>query len=124
MTAPAVPRSLQDIAETLGLPVVLKLVARFGGTEIKFPKHPDDQHAVIVALGKEDGRALCNFLSGGTIYVPHMRKRGSIRADVLALESAGKDRAEIARLLGVSQRWVRAMANKTSNTDQMKLFPD
>lgn len=124
MNPAAVPQSLQDVAEAIGLPVVLKLIAHFGGTEIKFPKHPDDAHPVIVALGKDDGIALCNFLSGGLIYVPHMKKRGSIRAEVLALEYAGKDRAEIARLLGVSQRWVRAMANRKPDPDQMSLFTD
>lgn len=124
MNRAAVPQSLQDVAEAIGLPVVLKLIAHFGGTEIKFPKRPDDQHPVMVALGKDDGIALCNFLSGGFIYVPHMKKRGSIRAEVLALEDAGKDRAEIARLLGVSQRWVRAMANKEPNPSQLELFKE
>jgi len=108
------PVSLRDIAETLGLPIVLKLVEHFGGTEVKFPKYPGDEHPVLQVLGIEDGRALCDFLSGGTVYVPLCKPRGASRKEVLALEKEGKGRREIARLLGVSQRHVRRMANEKS----------
>ena len=117
-----IPQSLRDVAETLGLDVVLKLIAHFGGQEVKFPKRPHDDHPIIAALGKDAGYALCDFMSGGMIYVPHTRARRSIRLDVLALEQSGKERGEIARLLGVSQRHVRRMANKTCNPDQFDLF--
>ncbi|MCA1492721.1 helix-turn-helix domain-containing protein [Ensifer sp. NBAIM29] len=120
-SAGKLPVSLQDVAETLGLPIALKVIEHFGGTEIKFPKSPASDHPVLQALGKEDGIALCSFLSGGFIYVPHMRGRKSIRAEVLALQESGKERREIARLLGVSQRHVRRMANKPA-TNQLDLF--
>lgn len=117
-----IPSSLSDVAETLGLEVALKLIAHFGGQEVKFPKRPRDDHPIIAALGKEAGYALCDFMSGGMVYVPHTRARRSIRLDVLALEQSGKERAEIARILGVSQRHVRRMANKSCNPDQYDLF--
>lgn len=118
------PVSLQDVAETLGLPIVLKLIEHFGGAEIKFPKHPADDHPVLLALGKEDGKALCEFLSGGFIYVPHGKARKSIQRDVLTLQDQGKERREIARLLGVSQRHVRRMANKSQDANQLSLFSE
>lgn len=105
-----VPASLIDVAETLGLRVALKLLQSFGGVEIKLPKNPGDDHPIIVALGKEDGVALCRFLSGTLIYVPN-RKKGA-RDDVLALQANGKSREEIARILGISQRHVRRVANR------------
>ncbi|XHE13659.1 helix-turn-helix domain-containing protein [Agrobacterium deltaense] len=106
------PESLQDVAETVGIGVALKLIAHFGGTEIKFPKKPADDHPVLVALGKEDGKAVCQLLAGDFIYIPHGRPRRSVRADVLELERQGKNRAAIARMLGISQRWVREVANE------------
>ena len=121
--AASLPVSLVDVAETLGLPIALKLMEQFGGAEIKFPKRPADDHPVLAALGKEDGRALCDFLSGGFIYVPHGRRRKTIRRDVLTLQEQGKDRREIARMLGVSQRHVRRMANKVQDAAQIDLFP-
>lgn len=105
-----VPASLIDVAETLGLRVALKLLQEYAGIEVPIPKRPDETHAFIRALGKEDGYALCKMLGGGTIYVPN-RKKGA-RPDVLALHAAGKSREEIARILGISQRHVRRVANQ------------
>lgn len=122
--AASLPVSLVDVAETLGLSIALKLMEQFGGAEIKFPKHPADDHPVLLALGKEDGRALCDFLSGGYIYVPHGRARKSVRRDVLALQEQGKGRREIARMLGVSQRHVRRMANQDHDAGQFDLFSE
>jgi Mor family transcriptional regulator len=116
------PTSLQDIAETLGMRVALKLIEHFGGTEISFPKKPADDNPILIALGKEDGLALCQFMSGSFIYIPHGRKRGTIKADVLALHSQGKRDAEIARTLHVSQRWVRQILNSPNNSNQLDLF--
>lgn len=119
----ALPPSLRDVAETLGLQIALKLIEHFGGAEMKFPKNPGADHPVLAALGNEDGRALCSFLHGGLIYVPHAKARRSIRMDVLALQADGKGRREIARLLGVSQRHVRRMANKpAAPSNQFDLF--
>ncbi|MGM4981889.1 helix-turn-helix domain-containing protein [Rhizobium sp. 11_C7_N12_5] len=117
-----VPRSLVDVAEVFGMGVFIRFVEHFGGTEVKFRRHPGDDHPVVVALGKQDGLALCNFLSGQTVYVPHMRSRRNARRDVLLLQEQGKTRAEIARLLCISQRHVRRMANASENTSQLKLF--
>lgn len=116
------PKSIRDVAETLGLPLVLNVIQHFGGQEIKFPKFLKEDHPVYRALGKDDATALCSFLSGEMIYVPHMRKRRSIRMDVLALEDAGRERREIASILGVSQRHVRRMANKAPPAAQLSLF--
>lgn len=120
------PKSLRDVAETLGIGVALKLIHTYGGAELKFPKRVSDDHPVIKALGKQDGTALCEFLSGSGIYVPHSRAARSIRADVLKLQEAGKERREIALLLGVSQRHVRRMANKppSNQPDLFDSFPD
>lgn len=120
----ALPLSLQEMADALGVAIVLKLIAAYGGAEISFPKNPDDSHPILLALGKDDGKALCAYLAGELIYVPHMRPRKSARSDVLALQDEGKQRREIARLLGISQRHVRRVANKPETPNQFKLFED
>lgn len=115
------PASLVDVAEALGLRVAIALIEHFGGLEIKLPARPRPDHPVIKALGETDGLALCEFLGGGSMYVPHNRTT-SARKEVLRLEAAGKDRAEIARILGISQRHVRRMANRTDDPRQSRLF--
>ena len=115
------PASLQDVAETLGLRVAVALIEHFGGLEIKPPSRPRPDHPIIKALGAEDGNALFAFLGGGSMYVPHNRTT-SARADILKLEAEGKNRAEIARILGISQRHVRRMANRRGDPRQIDIF--
>lgn len=120
----SLPESLQDIAETIGLRLTLLLVREYGGTEIKFPKNPHSSHPVVIALGKDDALAICSYFGGNAFYVPHMRPPKSVRPEVIRLQEEGKARHEIARQLGVSQRHVRRMANKTSDPDQFNFFDD
>ncbi len=116
------PASLVDVAEVLGLRVALLMIQNFGGQEVKFPVAPKPDHPVIKALGETDGLALCQYLGGQMIYVPHNRPRRSIRGDVARLEAGGMDRGAIARMLGVSQRHVRRMANSDADPRQPDLF--
>ncbi len=104
------PVSLVEMAETLGIGLVLRLVQAFGGQEIKFPRNPRPDHPVIKALGETAGYAICSYMGGGQMYVPFARKRLST-AELLKLEAAGHDRRAIARILGVSQRHVRRKIN-------------
>lgn len=117
----ALPLSMVDVAETLGLRVALALIQNFGGQDVKWPVNPKPDHPVIKALGETDGRAVCSFLGGGPMYIPHMRRK-SIAADVAALEGQGLDRATIARALGVSTRHVRRVANRNADPRQADLF--
>jgi len=121
----ALPSSLIDLAETLGLAVALKLIQAFGGQELKFPRFPGPDHHVIKALGETDGRAVCEYLGGAMIYVPHGRASANRRA-VPELAGKGHSRGQIARLLGISQRHVRRIANETprQDPDQPDLFDD
>lgn len=116
------PASLVDVAETLGLRVALALIQNYGGTEVKFPVRPRPDHPVIKALGEADAFALCDFLGGQQIYVPHSRPPRSRRPEVLELAEQGLNRAEIARRLGLSQRYVRGIVNRPDDNDQLTLF--
>lgn len=115
------PASLAEIADLFGVEAAVALVEHFGGTEVKFPARPTEDHPVLIALGEDLGRALCAYFGGELIYIPH-GKRSSTRADVSRLEAAGYDRATIARRLGISQRHVRRAANTAPAPNQLKLL--
>ncbi len=104
------PNSLIDLAETLGLRVALKLIQEFGGRDLRIPKNPGADHPIIKALGEDDGRAVCHFMADQSIYVPHARA-GARRRAVDELSATGRSRGETARLLGLSERHVRRLAN-------------
>lgn len=116
------PASLIDVAETLGMRVAIALIENFGGLDVKFPINPKPDHPVLKALGETDGRALCTFLSGQQMYVPHTRHARSSRAAIHKLEASGMGRAEIARALGLSIRHVRRMSNSSADQRQGDLF--
>lgn len=128
---PDLPLSIIDLVETLdefrgagvGLRVALKLMAALGGRDVKFPKNPAPDHPVALALGMDDAAALCENLAGQQIYVPHGRRTRSQRQAVKALEAEGRDRTAIAVALGISERHVRRLANRTA-ASPMPLFPD
>ncbi|MCW5711282.1 helix-turn-helix domain-containing protein [Shinella sp.] len=117
------PRSIREIAETIGVRLALKLVQEFGGLEIRFPAQPDDQHPVIRALGKEDGYAICKYMDGSKLSVPHCRPPRSARAEILRMEAEGLSNAEIARRIGITQRWVRKVV-KSPPPNQLNMFEE
>jgi len=121
------PTSLIDLAETIGLAATWKLIECFGGLEKKFPKNPAPDHEIILALGETHGPAVCHHLAGMFIYIPHARAGTDVRERVAALEAQNLSRGEIARELGISQRHVRRVANRTRrhrdiDPDQFDLF--
>lgn len=103
---PLGPTAIQDLAETVGPAIVAKLMAHFGGRDIKIPKAPPDDHPLVIALGAADARTLCEA-AAGELYVPHGRRSRSVRAEVRALTARGMSRTEIAKWTGVSVRHVR-----------------
>jgi len=116
------PKSLIDIAEALDISIALDLMRHFGGMQFRFPVVPKPEHRLAKALGKDRALALCHFMSGQILYVPHGRPAKSARRDVIALRSQGRNHQEIARLLGLSDRHVRRVANTTENPNQLNLF--
>lgn len=119
------PESLVDVAEALGMGVALKIMEHYGGLEVKFPRVPPIDHPVIKALGETDGYALCEMLSGISIYIPHGKPRQSARAQAIALDARGFTRAEIAKELGISQRHVRRVINTpVDDPAQLSLFDE
>ncbi|AWD21598.1 hypothetical protein [Fuscovulum blasticum] len=111
MTASAaLPESLIDLAETLGVGVALRLMQEFGGRDLRIPKNPTADHPIIKALGEDDGRAVCHFMADQSVYIPHARA-GARRRSVQELSATGRTRGEIARMLGLSERHVRRIAN-------------
>lgn len=115
------PASIEEIAETIGVRLALKIVQAFGGLEIKFPVRPHDQHPVILALGVEDGYEICRYMGGSLISVPHCRPPRNARAQIAKLEAEGLSRGEIAKRLGLTQRHVRRYAKPHPNA-QPDLF--
>lgn len=114
------PASLLDVAETFGLGVAISLMQHFGGQEVSFSTGKANAELTAI-FGAELAAEISFFLSGKEIYIPHGRSK-SKRLQVDKLLKDGRERREIARRLGISQRHVRRLAAKPP--PQMPLFPD
>ena len=122
LTVEELPVSIQDIAEALGMKIVVKLVEHFGGVELRIPHNLKPDHKLMV-LGREDAEALCNFCPEDTILVPVCLDKKRLKKQVHDLEQRGLKRWEIARQLRISQRHVRRLANaKSKDTRQIDMF--
>lgn len=118
----SLPASVRDIAETLGLEIVIRLVEHFGGVELRIPHklHPDHK---LMVLGLDHAQALCEYCPGDTILVPVSLTARTNSKSVQDLEDKGLKRWEIARELGITQRHVRRLANSScEDPNQMSMF--
>lgn len=115
------PMSMVELAETIGLRIALALIQNFGGQDVKWPKAPKPDHPVVKALGETDAFAVCEYLGGSPIYIPHARRSAVSPAKIAELEAAGLTRADIGRVLGVSTRHLRRVANRTDDPRQTRM---
>lgn len=121
--AARLPASVRDLAEALGLPLVLELVKHFGGCEIHVPVKLSADHK-LQALGPANARALVAYCPGERLLVPVSLDKRFLRRSVVALERRGLKRWQIARELNISQRHVRRLANvrRERSQKQMDMF--
>lgn len=115
------PMSMIELAETIGLRIALALIQNFGGQDVKWPKVPKADHPVVKALGETDALAVCDYLGGSPIYIPHARRSVVSPAKIAELEAAGMTRADISRVLSVSTRHLRRVANRTDDPRQTQM---
>lgn len=120
----SLPVSVRELAETLGLGIVIKLVEHFGGVELRIPHKLSANHK-LMKLGLEHAEALCEYCPEDTILVPVSLDRKRLKSRVNLLADKGLKRWEIALELGITQRHVRRLANgATANTNQIDMFED
>lgn len=118
----ALPKSIRDIAETLGIGVVFALVEHFGGVELRIPHKLKPDHKLMV-LGETYAQMLCDFCPEDTIHVPMSLSRKKLKESVDALSDRGWKRWKIARELNITQRHVRRLANTApKESNQLNLF--
>jgi Mor family transcriptional regulator len=92
-----------NLRRILGDEGARKLAAAFGGRRLYVPRDPGEHHPISVALGREGAARLAGAFHGVGIDIPMLP---ATRAEVRALDAAGCTRADIARRLRITERWV------------------
>ncbi|PHQ99512.1 MAG: hypothetical protein COB39_03400 [Marinosulfonomonas sp.] len=116
------PKSIQDIAESLGMGVVFALVEHFAGVELRIPHKLKPDHK-LMALGEDYALMLCRFCPEDTIHVPMSLSGKRLKVQIDALQSRGFRRWQIALELNITQRHVRRLANtEPKESNQLDMF--
>ena len=70
MTELRLPHLLAELVEAAGLARVLAFAREFGGKRLSIPKRVDDDHRLVVALGRAGADRLCAMFGGEYILIP------------------------------------------------------
>lgn len=102
------PASLVEIAEVIGEAAALRLVDAYGGTVCYVPMAIAPEHRLAQAIGPVAAGRLVARYGGEKIEVPVLHVARTRKAMIAQAEGGV---AEVARRLGVTRRWVRAVRN-------------
>lgn len=119
---------LADLAEDVGRTGALALAREFGGTRVYVPESMTEDHRLAALLGVGPASRLSWRFGGETIEIPlgpYSRQGMTTRAIERYLADGKLTHAEIAREVGCTERWVRAVKaglSEKEDPDQLKLF--
>lgn len=101
-----------EMAEWIGAPATLRLIAAFGGGELYVPMSMPDDHPIAHAIGIDAARRLAAIYGRERLDLPagNAALAAARRSQVLAQVEAGAlSKQQAARQLGTSTRYVRQL---------------
>lgn len=104
--------SYGELADTIGDTGASLLCAAVGGASMFIPQAPVKGAYLTALLGEERMGRLCAGFGGLRIVVPN-RRREPYKARIVRMLEAGKSPFAIALELGVTERYVRIVAQQT-----------
>ncbi|MCG8434052.1 MAG: hypothetical protein MJA83_08485 [Gammaproteobacteria bacterium] len=115
------PPFLREVAELTTLGTALTLARDYGGTRQYIPKRPAADRWLAAAVGMAAAQILARAYGDRHVDIPRFAARR--RMAIAQAEGTG---AEIARLYGVTERYVRMIRNASPSSDdrQGSLFSD
>lgn len=106
-------RILDELAEVIGETAALDLAWAFRGIVLYIPKNPDTEPRIAEAIGDELAARLCEALWRVSVYMPFTE---ILRRKVLALDAANVSRREIALQLGIAERRVYRILERSGES--------
>ncbi|WP_300778396.1 hypothetical protein, partial [uncultured Bilophila sp.] len=117
--------SYPELAETLGDTGASLLCAAVGGASMFVPRAPVPGSYLTALLGMERMDRLCAAFGGLRIVVPN-RRREPYKDRIIRMLDAGKSPGTIALELGVTERYVRFVAQQAKKQpkpqEQLRLW--
>lgn len=94
---------LARFAEEVGEEIALQISARFGGRQLYIPNKPPVDSDLVAAIGQVAAHKLAKRFGGISYAIPIASGK---RARIVALLQDGKTKAEVADLVGCTERYV------------------
>lgn len=117
MSTSSWPPLLQELADTIGREPALVLAEEFGGISEYIPQTAKANHKFAKQIGMERMSILCETYGGIWMTIP---KGVNLEPKKPQIEKmlGTKSGRQIARELGVSERYVRRVANEAPKSEQ------
>ncbi|MGE4529245.1 MAG: hypothetical protein AB7D00_12830 [Rhodospirillaceae bacterium] len=115
------PQGLAQIARIIGPRKAIVLAEALGGVETYIPKAPGSDHPLARLVGHEAALALAAVYGGLTVVIPRGVYRNLKKAAIM--DAPPGSRRQTALALGVTQRYVRKVANAAKAAEEGTL-PD
>jgi hypothetical protein len=104
------------LARSIGVDGALELTAKLGGLEFYIPHGATESHPVYKLLGPERFACLIRTHGGQRIAIPLNHQDRCSKGQILTLLEEGHDARYVARACGVTQRYVRRVAELLNET--------
>lgn len=107
---------LEELVEVIGVDGALLLCGQYGGARLHVPAEMEPGHHLAQLVGLEAAEKMSARAGGCTIEIPKADAWNKARRDEqLRLDrSRGLSQAALARKYKLTQRWVRAILNRTA----------
>jgi hypothetical protein len=116
------PASLVEIAEIVGVAPTLMLVQAYGGVGCYVPHAIEATHPIAQAIGPDAAHKLAQAFGGSKLDVPVLAVARQKKSQIA--QATGKT-SDVARLFGVTARWVRMIRNSGApDPRQIDMFGD
>lgn len=109
------PQGLAQIARIIGVHKAITLADALGGVETYIPKAPGADHPLSQLVGHEAALALASVYGGLDLLIPRGVYRNLKKAAIM--DAPVGSRRQVALALGVSDRYVRKVANATKEAE-------
>jgi hypothetical protein len=107
------PKSLQEIADVIGLAEAILLASRLGGARFTVPGRAAHDHPLTLAIGQESATILCDYYRGDSLVIPNKSKFIGRRNDVIRDRFAqGAKVMDLALSFGLTERTVYRILGK------------
>jgi Mor family transcriptional regulator len=119
------PYILQDLADQIGLPLTMRLVAHYGGIRLYIPKgEVADDHELVKLLGREATAKLQAYYGGEPHFdIPlAMRSVRAVRNAEIKQKRLNTSVSRLARDYHTTERNIRKICGEMEDDRQVGLF--